>query len=130
MNYIASGRFLLDDERLEDEVYNEAERLAMAALRRKLEPALVQLLEEFGLLDQVGFAFFEDGIVSVAILAGRNAGPGGGGIQPHSLVKDFNLRHGVAIDLKRKAIQLEKAVRKATECGRPACSPPRRSSGL
>ena len=107
-----------------------------------MDPALVRLLDQLSLFDRqacrygwfhhetntwrygikgetVGEAFYRDGITTITILAGRNAG-GGGGIQPARLEKDYNLPKGTAIDLKQKAILL---------LPRPARSPARARPG-
>jgi hypothetical protein len=75
----------------------------------------VQLLEELGLFDNVGVHFVYDGITTLTILAGRNAGHGGG-IQPQKLENSYGIAPGVAIDLKQKAI---------ARAPRPARSPAR-----
>lgn len=96
------------------EMVKERER-AVAAARDKMDPALVQLLEELHLFDMVGTRFVEHGITTLTILAGRNAGHGGG-IQPQKLERYYSIPPGVAIDLKQKAI---------ARAPRPARSPAR-----
>lgn len=114
-------RFFGDKDHLEP-------KLQLAAFRfSDLEPALVQLLEELakrhGLpLERaigIALAFLKERIITIEILAGRNAG-GQGGIQPGRLEKDYNLPHGAAVDLKQKAIKLAEAANK-----RPNKSPAR-----
>ena len=63
-------------------------------IRGKMEPDLVSLLDELKLFDRMtydnetlGEAFYRIGIKTITILAGRNAG-GGGGIQPQKLEKE------------------------------------------
>ena len=109
-----------------------------------MDPALVRLLDQLSLFDRqacrygwfhhetntwrygitgketVGEAFYRDGITTITILAGRNAG-GGGGIQPARLEKDYGIPAGTAVDLKQKAIALVPA--------RPARSPARARPG-
>ena len=87
----------------------------MAAARNKMDRGLVQLLDELRLFDLVGVRFVEDGITTLTILAGRNAGHGGG-IQPQKLERNYCISPGVAIDLKQKAI---------ARAPRPARSPAR-----
>ncbi len=87
----------------------------VAAARDEMEPALVQLLDELCLFDLVGVQFLRDGITTITILAGRNAGHGGG-IQPQKLESRYLIKPGVAIDLKQKAI---------ARVPRPARSPAR-----
>ena len=91
-------------------------------IRAEMEPDLVSLLDELNLFDwmtyddeTVGEAFYRIGIKTITILAGRNAG-GGGGIQPQKLEKEYNVPAGVAVDLKQKAI---------ARLQRPARSPAR-----
>ena len=91
-------------------------------IRAEMDPDLVSLLDELHLFDwmthydeTVGEAFYRIGIKTLTILAGRNAG-GGGGIQPQKLEKEYNIPAGVAVDLKQKAI---------ARLQRPARSPAR-----
>ena len=83
-------------------------------IRITMDRGLVDLLDELNLFDQlitntwkagktVGEAFFHDDITTLTILAGRNAGRGGG-IQPNRLEKDYGITNGKAVDLKQKAI--------------------------
>ena len=69
--------------------------------------------------ETIGEAFYRNGITTITILAGRNAG-GGGGIQPSKLQKAYGIPEGTAIDLKQKAIAL---------VPRPARSPARARPG-
>ena len=91
-------------------------------IRAEMDPDLVSLLDELHLFDwmthydeTVGEAFYRIGIKTLTILAGRNAG-GGGGIQPQKLEKEYRVPAGVAVDLKQKAI---------ARLQRPARSPAR-----
>ncbi len=63
----------------------------------------------------VAEAFIRDGITTLVILAGRQAG-NGGGIQPQRLERDYGIPPGLSIDLKQRAIGRVK---------RPARSPSR-----
>ena len=76
---------------------------AVQKLRRTMDTSLVDLLDEFSLFDKVATKLFVDGITTVTILAGRNAG-GGGGIQPQRLERDYGIAPGVAVALKQRAI--------------------------
>lgn len=105
----------------------EAERKQQKAewrtrIRAEMDPDLVSLLDELNIFDwtvcygqTVGEKFYHKGIKTITILAGRNAG-GGGGIQPQKLEKEYNIPAGVAVDLKQKAI---------ARLQRPARSPAR-----
>lgn len=91
-------------------------------IRSEMDPDLVSLLDELNLFDRMthydetlGEAFYRIGIKTLTILAGRNAG-GGGGIQPQKLEKEYRVPVGVAVDLKQKAI---------ARLQRPARSPAR-----
>ena len=91
-------------------------------IRAEMDPDLVSLLDELNLFDRMthydetlGEAFYRIGIKTITILAGRNAG-GGGGIQPQKLEKEYRVPAGVAVDLKQKAI---------ARLQRPARSPAR-----
>ena len=91
-----------------------------------MDPDLVSLLDELNLFDRivtgnvtVGEKFYRDGIKTITILAGRNAG-GGGGIQPQRLEKEYNIPAGVAVDLKQKAIARLQRPTRSPARARPA----------
>jgi len=97
-------------------------------IRAEMDPDLVSLLDELNLFDwrtycdeTVGEAFYRIGIKTLTILAGRNAG-GGGGIQPQKLEKEYNVPAGVAVDLKQKAIARLQRPARSPARARPAAS--------